>query len=279
MALPLCGYGATRRNDCGSIVTGCAGYVADCLTARSTLEDPRISRVDEGKLVRVDIAAQARQLTGVLAPVVPRALALSEPPTDDWHAALPLDNRLVSVAVLRELRRLCVEDLQLSLSHVAPESHVASDSGTRGRRVSRAVAPRLEAMLARAESPSRDLLWALLAGADADGVAASISDPVGTDADSVRGGRHRIRQWIGHPWVRRQAVATSLNAVIVFIVIASLGYKLGWSWHNWLAFGAFKLFAIWVLSFFPGWLFVRFLGQRAAALWVGLRPGAAPARC
>src|SRR5439155_22202879 len=28
-----------------------------------------------------------------------------------------------------------------------------------------------------------------------------------------------------------------------------------------------KLFAIWALSFLPGWMFVRFLGQRAAALW------------
>ena len=50
-------------------------------------------------------------------------------------------------------------------------------------------------------------------------------------------------------------------------MIASLQYNLGWSWNSWLTVGAFKLFAIWVLSFFPGWLFVRFLGQRAAALW------------
>jgi hypothetical protein len=122
-------------------------------------------------------------------------------------------------------------------------------------------------LLAKPDSPSRALLWSLLARTDLDdapapeGAAPSVAD------DSPLGATHRIRHWTGQPWVRRQAVAASLNGVILFIVVASLGYKLGWSWHGWLAFGAFKLFAIWVLSFFPGWLFVRFLGQRAAALW------------
>jgi hypothetical protein len=31
--------------------------------------------------------------------------------------------------------------------------------------------------------------------------------------------------------------------------------------------GALKLFALWCLSFLPGWLYVRFLGMRAKALW------------
>jgi hypothetical protein len=34
-----------------------------------------------------------------------------------------------------------------------------------------------------------------------------------------------------------------------------------------LSVGALKLFAVWCLSFLPGWLYVRFLGQRAGALW------------
>jgi hypothetical protein len=34
-----------------------------------------------------------------------------------------------------------------------------------------------------------------------------------------------------------------------------------------LSLAALKLFAVWCLSFLPGWLYVRFLGQRAGALW------------
>jgi len=34
-----------------------------------------------------------------------------------------------------------------------------------------------------------------------------------------------------------------------------------------LSEAALKLFAVWCLSFLPGWLYVRFLGQRAGALW------------
>jgi hypothetical protein len=34
-----------------------------------------------------------------------------------------------------------------------------------------------------------------------------------------------------------------------------------------LSVAALKLFGVWCLSFLPGWLYVRFLGQRAGALW------------
>jgi hypothetical protein len=34
-----------------------------------------------------------------------------------------------------------------------------------------------------------------------------------------------------------------------------------------LSVAALKLFAVWCLSFLPGWLYVRFLGQRAGVLW------------
>lgn len=34
-----------------------------------------------------------------------------------------------------------------------------------------------------------------------------------------------------------------------------------------LSVAALKLFGVWCLSFLPGWLYVRFLGQRASALW------------
>jgi hypothetical protein len=70
------------------------------------------------------------------------------------------------------------------------------------------------------------------------------------------------------PWLRRQVVAAVMNLIIVAVLIAALQYNLGWSWQAWIhRIGPLKLFAIWALSFLPGWLFVRFLGQRAAALW------------
>jgi hypothetical protein len=34
-----------------------------------------------------------------------------------------------------------------------------------------------------------------------------------------------------------------------------------------LSLAALKVFGVWCLSFLPGWLYVRFLGQRAGALW------------
>src|SRR5215218_672082 len=34
-----------------------------------------------------------------------------------------------------------------------------------------------------------------------------------------------------------------------------------------LSVAALKLFGVWCLAFLPGWLYVRFLGQRAGALW------------
>lgn len=40
-----------------------------------------------------------------------------------------------------------------------------------------------------------------------------------------------------------------------------------WQETNTWATGALKLFALWCLAFLPGWLYVRFLGMRAHALW------------
>jgi len=69
------------------------------------------------------------------------------------------------------------------------------------------------------------------------------------------------------PWLRRQVVAAVMNLIVVVVLIAALAYNLGWSWQAWIhRIGPLTLFAIWALSFLPGWLFVRFLGQRAGAL-------------
>lgn len=70
-----------------------------------------------------------------------------------------------------------------------------------------------------------------------------------------------------HPWLRQQAVALVMNLLIATVMIASLLYH-GWQdWQDWRSAEPLRLFAVWVFSFLPGWLFVRFLGQRAGTLW------------
>jgi len=87
---------------------------------------------------------------------------------------------------------------------------------------------------------------------------------------------HRFVKWFGNEktkqWIRRKAVATWMNVLIaaaVFITILTAGFLTQQQWppqSTWAA-GALKLFVVWCLSFLPGWLYVRFLGLRAAALW------------
>jgi hypothetical protein len=73
---------------------------------------------------------------------------------------------------------------------------------------------------------------------------------------------------IDKAWISRQAVAVVMNVIVAGIVILALRYELGWHWGRWIhRLTPLKLFAIWAFAFLPGWLFVRFLGQRAAALW------------
>jgi hypothetical protein len=72
-------------------------------------------------------------------------------------------------------------------------------------------------------------------------------------------------------WLRRQAVAAWMNILIVAaavgtIVTAGFVTEQHWPEPTTWGFGALKLFALWCLSFLPGWLYVRFLGMRAKAL-------------
>jgi hypothetical protein len=73
-------------------------------------------------------------------------------------------------------------------------------------------------------------------------------------------------------WLRRKAVAAWMNILIAAaaaVTVASAGLLADQHWpdHRTWAAGALKLFTLWCLSFLPGWLYVRFLGIRAKALW------------
>lgn len=77
----------------------------------------------------------------------------------------------------------------------------------------------------------------------------------------------RTRQWL-----RRKAVAAWMNvliagAAVVTVVTAGFLAEHHWPEPSTWGVGALKLFALWCLSFLPGWLYVRFLGTRAQALW------------
>ncbi|HEU4348032.1 MAG TPA: hypothetical protein VFR35_09595 [Actinoplanes sp.] len=119
----------------------------------------------------------------------------------------------------------------------------------------------------------RDALWALLGGADRefDDPAA----PAGTGLVRTWLGRHLTGQSHGsldqrRTWLVRQAAAALMNLVIGGALAAT--WVLYWLLDGTppeipLAALALKVFAVWSLAFLPCWLYVRFLGQRAGALW------------
>ena len=82
--------------------------------------------------------------------------------------------------------------------------------------------------------------------------------------------------WLGKDnarvWLRRKAVAAWMNILIaaaagVTAATAGLLADNHWPYPQTSGVAALKLFTLWCLSFLPGWLYVRFIGMRAKALW------------
>ncbi len=71
-------------------------------------------------------------------------------------------------------------------------------------------------------------------------------------------------------WIQRQAAALWMN----FLIVGALAVAFFTLWGGFnaqatrdeVAVAALKAFAVWALAFLPGWLYIRFLGQRAGAL-------------
>ncbi len=86
----------------------------------------------------------------------------------------------------------------------------------------------------------------------------------------------KVAGWLKGPsareWLRRKAVAAWMNILIAAaaaITTITAGFMAARQWpdpQTW-GVGALKLFTLWCLSFLPGWLYIRFLGMRARALW------------
>ncbi|WP_174189622.1 hypothetical protein [Nocardia barduliensis] len=72
-------------------------------------------------------------------------------------------------------------------------------------------------------------------------------------------------------WFSREVVLVLMNVLIaVPIVFAFLTVWGGFERQSTagdVSTGVLRIFIVWVLSFLPSWLYVRFLGQRASALW------------
>lgn len=99
---------------------------------------------------------------------------------------------------------------------------------------------------------------------------------VGTGAAWVMRLRRGVVGWLTGErtrlWLRRKAVAMWMNIIILaaaVITAMTAGYLGEHRWPDSQVWGAgvLRLFALWCLSFLPGWLYVRFLGMRAKALW------------
>jgi hypothetical protein len=125
--------------------------------------------------------------------------------------------------------------------------------------------------LAEADDHAVELLWALLAGRN--GQPHSEVLPLASSGPSTsRARKGRIRAGVTSlakaVWLRRKIAAILMNALIGLVFL--IAWLFAWPPPDELEpTGALALavFAVWCLSFLPGWMYVRFLGQRAGALW------------
>jgi hypothetical protein len=109
----------------------------------------------------------------------------------------------------------------------------------------------------------RDMLWRLLVGEDSPTDPAKPLPPKPTRF-------RRARRGLRDGWLARKTAVVWMNALIavplltVYLVAPRPDPALDGAEGTAIAL---KIFTIWTLSFLPGWLYVRFLGQRAGALW------------
>jgi hypothetical protein len=114
------------------------------------------------------------------------------------------------------------------------------------------------------------VLWALLAGGE-DQPGPSGPHPSGPSpaGNGTRPGRPEQKQKQKQaPSPRSIWVNVCMNAIVA-LVLALAGW-LAWpplQLRPQAGVLSLEVFAVWSLSFLPGWLYIRFLGQRAGSLW------------
>jgi hypothetical protein len=137
-----------------------------------------------------------------------------------------------------------------------------------------ALIERITQRLRESDAHHRDVLWALLGGDDRMLEAEQERALAPRSTGTVPNGRRRTAHasWLRRrrTWLERQAAATVMNTIVVGTLIvtgAVLWLPAENPPHVTLAALALKAFALWCLAFLPCWLYIRFLGQRAGALW------------
>jgi len=208
---------------------------------------------------------QARILAEFLVPLLPNLCNAGTPLTvvaADHEGVVDRGEPDVDLAVRLELQRIVSSAPDLvSLAADASEPE-------RGRATAR-----LSQLLL--DDHAVELLWALLAGSDTQphldvlGAAATSAENTADQSDRRWPGviKH-VRKFLRAGWLRREIAAIWMNALIAAVLFST------W-WLAWPPSGAtppagalaLAVFAVWTLAFLPGWLYIRFLGQRAGALW------------
>jgi hypothetical protein len=141
-----------------------------------------------------------------------------------------------------------------------------------------------ERLAAEDMAHNRQVLWALLGGDDRLLEEQLVLRPTSPGPEGNGARPSRGRRWMAHvavpsedrqirqrgAWLARQGAAAVMNLVVATTVVvtwavlwlpASTPPQMSWPTL------ALKAFALWCLAFLPCWLYVRFLGQRAGALW------------
>ncbi len=164
-------------------------------------------------------------------------------------AALGLDNRVVDQFVTAHLRRLL--ETSPTLARRARRLQLPNGADAGGADL-RSIESSLRGAL-RANPAIAETLWALLAPS----LTGDAMPPGESAPHSPRG--HSVRWLFG----RHAVVGTLLTAVIAAVVVVGV-----WAEQFRMAsLSPIELAVIWILSFLPGWLYLRFIGQRAGAIW------------
>ena len=111
----------------------------------------------------------------------------------------------------------------------------------------------------------------------------TVPERIGLRAEKPSDPPGKLFRWLGKAvaflkrdkarvWLTRITVAAWMNVLIaaaagVTAATAGLLAEKHWPYSQTWDVDALKLFALWCLSFLPGWLYVRFIGMRAKALW------------
>jgi hypothetical protein len=162
-----------------------------------------------------------------------------------------------ALAIRFELQRLLSRDRNLLMPPAG-----ASEPDVRE------VQDRLCRLLAKSTDPTFEVLWALIAGSDSKPHPELLRLAPVTEKNAGRRGLVRgPRSLWKHAWVQRKVAGLWMNVIIVAVMV--IAWRLAWPppGRHPVGLVALGLFSIWCLSFVPGWMYIRFLGQRAGALW------------